>query len=129
MSRVIKFRVWDGKTYHENIELGSGDDGCFSWGYIDDEKNVIEQFTGLQDKNGRDIHEGDIIKWNHPFSDIGVVEWALGDAFNTYPACAFWALNVKARGICAFQMDDIYEVIGNIYENPELLTKMKEANK
>ena len=77
----------------------------------DAEIDIPLQYTGLKDKNGRDIHEGDIIEWldrtgevyfkNGEFS----VKWGKGgDAFNE-------RLSVHST----------HQVIGNIYENPELL--------
>lgn len=62
MSREIKFRVWskDLKCYDDYFEL-SPHWGDFS-GILDDNAFVIEQYTGLRDKNGKEIYEGDIIQ-------------------------------------------------------------------
>ena len=79
------------------------------------ENNILMQCTGLKDKNGIPIYEGDIVKIFHVSGTMqgkyffDVIEW--NDL-----RCRF---ETKNYGI--IDDDDIYEVIGNIYENPELL--------
>jgi len=65
---------------------------------------VLLQFTGLLDKNGREVYEGDIVQFQ-TFDAQGIV---------TYTAPHFHASGHEIRGY-------EYEVIGNIYENPELV--------
>ena len=106
--REIKFRAWDTqlKKIFNDIE--------YHGKYKCNEKKeifIVMQFTGLKDKNGKEIFEGDIVI--HKLFLIG----------NTYP------MNIKFRN-CAFYINEILlskckskdiEVLGNIYENPELL--------
>ena len=85
--------------------------------YVPDEAELM-QFTDLKDKNGKEIYEGDIVKEeNETGIFIYTIEW------EKYDCCFFpKALNFKT-GI-EQSMSSIYtelEVIGNIYENPELL--------
>lgn len=71
------------------------------------DKNTVGQFTGLCDKNGKKIFEGDIVK--SPNGTQGFIEWQNAE-------CAF-LVNI---GDDWQTMDDCpYEVVGNIYDNEE----------
>lgn len=104
---------------------------------------TISEFTGLTDKNGTRIFEGDIVK-TQPFSDrpysqrakykqhIGVVEYCV-DHFknNLYEQDykASWQVSIKdygKYGCCDWSAFFKCEVIGNIYDNPELLKGEQE---
>lgn len=131
MSRVIKFRVWN-PVGHEwlfpndkmedwfggsskAIRLWCYDDGVRVHG-LSRESVVIEQFTSLLDKHGKEIYEGDIVKWFHGTEDIGEVTYVGADSW--YINQAFWGLKVKRfNDVSPFQSDDTYEVIGNIHED------------
>lgn len=122
MSRPIKFRAWfpsecwDDKTprmlYDQHISrhgkpmhLENG------WDYMDDENEAIPmQYTGLLDKNGVEIYEGDLVKW--PEKTDGV--WA--DQAGKVQEIKWPFLYGNAQ---------LGEVIGNIYSNPELLKGTK----
>lgn len=86
------------------------------------ERETVGEYTGLTDKNGRKIFEGDIIEITDTFNKIisGVVYWCDG---------AFWADCSQPDGDDGFyslcHLGDCIEVIGNIYDNPELLEVKK----
>lgn len=137
--REIKFRAWmnewddGGKMFYKIISLTpdfsevqislDGDnryDGDFTVG-----KDVkLMQYTGLKDKNGVEIYEGDIVRLTDDWDNDSVhqVEYCAEygyPAFDVKPS-----IDVESNGLSHFMATGEIEVIGNIYENPELL----EAN-
>ena len=116
--REIKFRAWDGlRMTTSGIMFGSSNGNLFSAGEM-----PIMQYTGLKDKNGKEIYEGDVVrKYRHSiesdlYTRVGVVEYK-EDRFRCFgDKCQFY-LNGQFSDI----PESSYEVIGNIYENPELL--------
>ena len=102
-----------------------------SKGFVEIKKETVGEFTGLTDMNGAKIFEGDILASNrYPYTDdnnqnyFAEVVW-----FDNCPAFGlytFKAPNSAVRGVAEgseFIEDDLsdMEVIGNIYDNPELL--------
>jgi len=78
----------------------------------DEEKNfVLMQYTGLKDKNGKEIYEGDILTPGGPIRLV--VEWLADDAMFGFRNSTF----------LLGRTSEMYEIIGNIFENPELLKK------
>jgi len=126
MNNRLKFRVWSvndrrfiKSIYHDHadcyifINAMYGNPVILSkYGdevELDEKDYVIQQYTGLKDKNGNEIFEGDIIRGMHDFGPAGFhsvtcsVRWnnEVGYQWN------YWDLST-------------IEVIGNIFENPEL---------
>lgn len=103
--REIKFRAWSRQGYWMSENYVK------EYGLRGSPDITLMQYTGLKDKNGKEILEGDII------SDRGYIGEAKSD--------------ISPQGYC-FSMDfpyreewvgnSEYEIIGNIYENPDLLT-------
>lgn len=76
---------------------------------------VLMQYTGLKDKNGKEIYEGDVIKTSIDL--IGIVKFDTGYYFEWIvdDKISMWNKDIKVW------LEWGFEVIGNIYENPELL--------
>ncbi len=94
------------------VILESGDKLVFQ--AYPEEKLEIMQFTGLKDKNGKDIWEGDIVTLNRILIPSGKPAMAQ----ILYKSPTFLWLSDLEAGI---DFTQVQEVIGNIYENPDLL--------
>ena len=80
---------------------------------------ILMQYTGLKDENDEEIYEGDIIKAVSFAKPIGIVKYS-----DENQAFIFNDLDKKYRGYSTAlmnQFDDGFEILGSIYENPELL--------
>jgi len=105
--REIKFRMWD--------EIRKIMCPVTQMNILDDE-HVLMQYTGLHDRKGVEIYEGDIMGTSYKGFEVGVVEFHTGS----------YVLRGSVKE-CMFKRTEqgytltLCEVIGNIYENPELL--------
>ena len=141
----FRFRAWDKKNKRMLYNIQEAYDGgcvedekgndvetcyvdCFSsfFPYDDNDKNeefIVEQCTGHKNKNGRLIYEGDIVKRHSKYSEdekdvVLQVEWNCKGAR--------YITTDKKHDNWIFSMFDYeYEILGNIYEKPELLEDKK----
>ncbi|VVB53314.1 YopX protein [uncultured archaeon] len=138
------FRAWDTKLkkyacvgFHVIGEVTAmGGIECYIRENIEEEKKlgipcgslleryndfILEQWTGLLDKNGKEIYEGDIVTWGPDIGNWPVV-WGTLKIEGNYE-------DVVGTGwITGEDYNDVFidsrcEVLGNIHENPEILTK------
>ena len=121
MNREIRFRAWDNKQkeFHtwESLKCNS-----ISVAYLFNNTDLrLLQYTGLKDKNGKEIYEGDICRcWGgvefnsyYEYNKIYEVKWQ-GSGFDMIINDCGYGWNYSSGF-------DYIEIIGNIYENPELL--------
>ncbi len=128
MTKEIKFRAWDTDKKVmckvEKLLFGTAgisfDDGSGQWF---GDLFPLMQFTGLKDKNGKEIYEGDIVKYTEHKDYL----------LNSFTGeVQYFGIDLEIDGfnggVCLNEIDELYhdflshcEVIGNIYENPELI--------
>ncbi len=148
----FKFRVWNKKTKKmKKVMALISEKGVYYSLMVNENEAVVEpceephmvlmQCTGLKDKNGVLIYEGDILAFNDNKKDIGVVKYGdflPVDIINEYqsetPGIGFYyePQNVQLEPFCwnvqliPFLLEKSKaEIIGNIYESPELLEESK----
>ena len=118
--REITFRAWDGKAMHYGVTQWFISDIDNKPHLVDDYPlETLMQYTGLKDKNGKHIYEGDIIKYRHSQNSpeyIGPIEYK--DFY-----ASFLIKTSDESGFSLLGQQKIIEVIGNIHESPELLIK------
>ena len=123
--RIIKFRAWDKK---EKNMLYAEKGRVFPRGVL--EKNsfqrhqIIMQFTGLKDKKGKEIFEGDILNWDDECTIL--IKWIE----DRNVGFGYEVLTQEDKNACGFDIrfyrsEKSSKVIGNIHKNPELLEATK----
>lgn len=139
-NRDYKFRAWDaenkafvsaGGVQEQHIPVVPTEHG-----FALKTKFLLSMWTGLLDKNGQEIYEGDIVQyaydWDHEDAglekrifkkptkrnkpSIGVIEWSGGEHAEFV---------VNPDRMCLSNEEMLIEVVGNVFENPELIPKRK----
>lgn len=110
-NREIKFRAWDND---DKKLIYSGNNYPFhkmGGYYLDDligNESELMQYTGLKDKNGKEVYEGDIVKrYTGYVFEEKIRKYSLG--------------NTNEAKVTGYDHHPTDEIIGNIYENPELI--------
>ncbi len=131
---IPKFRVWehDVKFMNDQVRITYnrfGDNKIFvevteGFGWKDVDEKYLMQFTGLTDKNGKEIFEGDVVKFliehdglNQPLRNIKY-EIVIEDGVTLIK-------NAEHKLVLSMVKEDM-EIIGNIHEHPELLIQPNE---
>ena len=121
MSRILRFRAWDESKKVMKLPVGLTEDGVGKWvkhscaccGTTYEYYGIVMQYIGIKDKNNKDIYEGDIIK-NITYNSCN------GNKEEHVYVCKY-----ENNYFCYSHGYDC-EVIGNIFENPDLAPKQEE---
>ena len=108
--REIKFRAWNTVSWHKPGMVYDYQDSIYveSIGFNDPDVPIM-QYTGLKDKNGKEIYEGDIVECGNMGEGIVYYDVNIGG----------FSVNLGTTFDCFIDYAEL--VIGNIHENPELL--------
>ena len=105
------------------VKHSRGDNDILPDCEIVNEDFELMQFTGLLDKNGKEIYEGDIVEYENGFGekkDVDGKPMKFEVRWDKDNAC-FFANEIFLSNYMIEENDNRLEIIGNIYENPELL--------
>ena len=147
--REIKFRTWDGSQMLSSndiayaislsgevmrIDIYGSSETCLAYHRKPKDSIILMQYTGLKDKNGKEIYEDDIVIDIHDKNKLSYVvlfgEWQYEYSGSYYDIvngwhCRLWRKNEGKRYEEGFLLNylnrESLEVIGNIYENSDLL--------
>lgn len=120
--------LYDGYIYGSNI----GEEPHQEWNYgssarcfgeiLKDKNFIVLEYTGLKDRNGKEIYEGDIVRYSYcgdsdpdSFKDL-VVSFGPHNVESFHNCVGFWLGNLDS-----WPEDFEMEIVGSIYESPELL--------
>ena len=126
--REIKFRAWD-KKYNQMVSWDDISKNNIIGSLINNNNRsisngVLMQFTGLLDKNGIEIYEGDIVRKLNGNYKLGKVVFEFGMFCFESIGCGIYVgsdafLHIHSLHYKEYNSNNNYEVIGNIYEHPQ----------
>ena len=111
MTREIKFRIWNNGQMRYSMDGWSEDTDILNLSDLFTE-TILMQYTGLKDKNNKEIYEGDLLKMDYHGDTIFEVVFDNG---------AFCIKPFMSPDTLVDDYTDQATIVGNIYRNPEML--------
>jgi uncharacterized phage protein (TIGR01671 family) len=119
--REIKFRIWNVDTNcWTALESNIKDITWHRFDGINVNSLIFQQFTGLKDRNGQDIYEGDLINFSWQVGHKEFHDNKNQEVFYSNE-CASFVFGKDMIAMLDRVVYDTLEVVGNVFENPELL--------
>lgn len=114
--KEIKVRCWDGEKmiYPEYLNLYK-QTAHWTENSIPAQSNIFMLYTGLKDKNGEEIYEGDLLRLHKPWYSGGICPIEYREPLASFVIAMPGAVQLN------WEHQKYYEVVGNIYQNPDLL--------
>ena len=125
LNREIKFRVWntDTKSFYDDVSMDISGVIRDNQGWWADYELIVQQYTGLKDKNDKEIYQGDVLIYESEIREHEGRSTKAGEIVWYDNFC--WAFRYGDKNDVWFLNSDFdfekCKVIGNIFENPELL--------
>ena len=121
--RSLKFRAWDGKKMIDDVIPASETSiiELFEYEWQETEVKAVEQYTGLNDKNGKEIYECDIVSERHGDIIGKIVQKPSGEYRIAW-------LGIYGGDSSLYDHRSLCEVIGNIHETPGLLVEINDVD-
>lgn len=119
--RTLKYRIYDEKKnawVRDLVQFYAGD-------ALVKQGHIIQDYTGLKDKNGKEIYEGDYINFStdnsYPLGDKDIIDWKNQVVhYDDKLACFFFGYKYEFQMMDKI-MPETLEVVGNIFDTPELI--------
>ncbi len=128
MNRPIKFRVWNTREKKFFYQADQRIDIALEYWELNKHVEWPQQYTGLKDKNNKEIYEGDIVQYDGEcditYRKAGIV--SIGQYFTHAKEFYHFGVRVKRLDMDSYfglnlKESENYTIIGNIYETPDLL--------